>query len=726
MKRQCNNSICGIKLLLQRFLPVLLSIIAVFVGCNLVSHAEAVANVPSCVINLVYDDSGSMIKNDKGEYVDTWCQAKYALEVFAGMLGETDTMNVFVMSDFENGTVGEPKLILDGSSGAAKNVNAVHNMVTVDGNTPFNAVRAAEAALESATADKKWLVVLTDGEFEDGGLPQSEIDSYFSRKPSDVRVMYLGMGSSAGAITADPNHDIFYEKAENNDEILQKLTNIGIQIFNRDRLKVGPDGSIAFDIPMKELIIFAQGENVSINGVKQNGGSVIHSTEQPVNVQFSEKATNSNYYDSNKIIVNRKLRGSIATFDTRFEEGSYTVDVKGAKTIEVYYKPDVDIIASLRQGDEIVTNLSDLEAGDYIIDFALVKGGTQTEVINSNLLGDVRFEASLTNNGAVQDGIKSGDTVTIEEGPLSIDAVAYYLGYHTVQTHLDYSIYKDKTITFRNADEYAHILTSKGFQDDQPTKIEALVDGQAPTAEQWDNMTIPVIQPVQKEKVKLGDFRIEKSETAGIYEIYPTPPEGKLSGKPYGDTLINLDYEGTVGSETWAGNDDVVVKISDARSWLARHLDLLILGIILAALVALVLGYVPGIKLYLPKKLKKRPTVTSKKVGSYEKSPKPTNGNYEKNTLTTFLPYVAEKGTIRYVPKGIAGAPKLQVKGSKGKRMEITNVKDFAKKKNITFDGERADRLFEEPRNQKKFVASSGLMMTAEINGIKYTCSLNE
>lgn len=135
------------------------------------SFADAEGNAPSRTINLVYDDSGSMIVNDKGEYVDTWCQAKYAVEVFAGMLGDNDTMNVYVMSDFENGVDGNPKLVLKGRDGAEKNVSEVHNMVTVDGNTPFNAVRAAEAALESTKADEKWLVVLTDGEFEDGKMP---------------------------------------------------------------------------------------------------------------------------------------------------------------------------------------------------------------------------------------------------------------------------------------------------------------------------------------------------------------------------------------------------------------------------------------------------------------------------------------------------------------------------------------------------------------------------
>lgn len=75
---------------------------------------------PTRVINLVYDDSGSMIETDivdsngntvkYDELVDTWCQAKYAIEVFAALLGDNDTLNVYIMSSYS-----KPKLVLYGN-----------------------------------------------------------------------------------------------------------------------------------------------------------------------------------------------------------------------------------------------------------------------------------------------------------------------------------------------------------------------------------------------------------------------------------------------------------------------------------------------------------------------------------------------------------------------------------------------------------------------------------
>lgn len=106
---------------------------------------------PSRMINVVYDDSGSMYRTDS--VVDTWCQAKYSMEVFAAMLGEKDTLNVYYMSDYRSGTGRGPRLVLHGKDGAATNVGKLHSEKTRAGNTPFNSVRKAYSDLSKATAD---------------------------------------------------------------------------------------------------------------------------------------------------------------------------------------------------------------------------------------------------------------------------------------------------------------------------------------------------------------------------------------------------------------------------------------------------------------------------------------------------------------------------------------------------------------------------------------------
>ena len=101
---------------MRRFIAATL-IILLLMPFGLTVQAETY--VPSRTINLVYDDSGSMIRVGSN-YVDTWCQAKYAMEVFAGMLGEKETLNIYYMSDYVNGSISAPpKLTLTGSKDAS-------------------------------------------------------------------------------------------------------------------------------------------------------------------------------------------------------------------------------------------------------------------------------------------------------------------------------------------------------------------------------------------------------------------------------------------------------------------------------------------------------------------------------------------------------------------------------------------------------------------------------
>ena len=61
-------------------------------------------------------------------------------------------------------------------------------------------------------------------------------------------------------------------------------------------------------------------------------------------------------------------------------------------------------------------------------------------------------------------------------------------------------------------------------------------------------------------------------------------------------------------------------------------------------------------------------------------------GKFEKNLASTIIPYRPQTGTIRYVPKGVSGAPVLKVRAIRGNMMTIVNLKSFVDKA-VTFDG---------------------------------------
>lgn len=690
----------------------ILLIVALLVPIN-VSAAEG---APIRQINVVYDDSGSMYKTN-GNLVDTWCQAKYSMEVFAAMLGETDKLNIYYMSDYRNGTQSGPRIVLNGIDGAASNVGKIHRQTTKAGNTPFDSVRKAYSDLQNSSADEKWLVILTDGDFQ-GVDGKAGIDAYLAQKASDINVMFLGMGPEAAGITAKEGNNIFYVEAKTNNQILTRITGICTRIFNSNRLDVNVSSkNFSFDVPMGSLIVFAQGANVQINGIQRENGSLIKSSKTPVEVKYSDcDATNYSNQPATDLV------GSIATFIDDFSVGNYTVDVSGAETIEIYYKPNVEVAAYLADanGNE-VTDMANLEAGEYTLSFGFVKAGTREKVNQSSLLGEVQYEAYVTNNDVQhENAYTNGDKITLEEGTLSIDVTARYLDYNSVATRLDYSIYKDKEITFTILKDPAYEIISEGISSKDYIEVEVKIDGHELTPEQWEIMDTPSIKLADASRdFKINEPIIEKTGEVGMLRIYPSLPNGKPSTGTYVDCDYTVSYQQKFGSETWSGGTKGTIKLNDKRSWWERNWDLFVKLLILLAIIFVLAGYLPFIKHYLPKSLKKKPYIKCIPSEPGEKR-KDRNGIVDKSLASTIIPYIPQTGTIKYVPKGVPGAPPLSVRAIKRRRMTLTNVKAFAGKEYITFDGEAIKK------DCKKFDTGAAVTIRVKHRGWTYVCNPNQ
>ena len=684
---------------------------------NLMTVKAADDNAPRRQINVVYDNSGSMYNSDDGTLVDTWCQAKYSMEVFAAMLGEYDSMNIYYMSDYRNDTSAPPRLVLDGKDGSETNVRKIHEATTTAGYTPFNSVIKAYSDLEKNDSDERWLIILTDGAFQ--GIDGTEgIDNFLSQKQSDINVMFLGMGADAEGITPKENEGIYYVEAKTNNQILNEITGICTRVFNSNRLDVNASSkTFSFDVPMAQLIVFAQGANVDIKGVLKEDGTLIRSSRNPVEVKYSEcDASNHN----NPPVTD--LVGSIATFTDDFSSGDYSLDVSGAETIEIYYRPNIAVSAYLTDsnGNE-VTDMKDLEAGEYTISFGFVKAGTQEKVNQSALLGNVEYEAIVTNNGVVHETpYSNGDQITLEEGTLSIDVVARYLEYNSVSSHLDYSIYQNKAVSFSVLQDPTFTVISDGIEGDNSIVVQATIDNQPMSKEQWEIMDIPSVMMVDENReFKIESPIIEKTDDVGLYRIKPSLPDGKPSSGTYTDCRYELYYEQKFGSETWSGETKGVFHFVDTRSWWERNYELFIKLAISLAFLFIVAGYMPFIKHYLPKSLKRKPYIRCIPSEPGEKR-KDRNGSLDKSIASTIIPYIPQRGTIKYVPKGVTGAPPLLVRGIKGRRMTLTNVKAFAGKDYITFDGETIKK------ETKKFDTGGSVTIRVKRGEWTYVCNPNQ
>ena len=682
--------------------------------------AGAVRIEPKRVINLVYDDSGSMIWADNNKKTDRWCQAKYAMEVFAALLGKNDVMNIYYMSEFDPSRgdrpgTNAPEAPFYGRDGGRINVERIHNMTSYAGDTPWETVEAAYRDLAADQADEKWLVILTDGAFQRAG----NMRAYFSNIPASINVMFLSMGDDApneAQIVPPGSTNVFFAKATSSKDILNQITGICTRVFNCNKLGVN-SGSFSFDVPMSELVVFAQGKDVKLGDLKIKDSGAIVPSASAVTVQYSESPTP---YDIGAL-VDKDLKGIVATYSGDIDAGSYKLSVSGADTIEVFYKPNVDISAYLTDLNGVkVNSLDHLRSGDYIVEFGFVKTGTDQPVADSSLLGNVAYRATIRNNGEEEaTAVSSGDKVHLDEGSLDIEVSASFLEYNHVSATMHYNVFEDKQIQLKVISDPEYGLSSDGVDVPQPIQIEATIEGQNVTAEQWKMMDLPLVTAEGSNKELISSFTVEKSDTPGVYNITPVFDEEKIGSGLYSGVDYTVVYEAREGDSVWAGNAQGRVKISDVRSWWDRNRDRVKIAAIIFAILLWIYGYMPWVKKYFPRTLKSRPTITrtANRRGN-RNADRTSHGKFQKKIFFTIIPYFAERGTIRVVPQGTPGVPTLEVKALGGSGIELSNTRSFAGRENITFNGQSVRE-----EEKRKITLQAATLIDVTTQNFTYSCS---
>lgn len=366
------------------------------------------------IINVVYDDSRSMYLNNETR----WCQAKYAMEVFCAMMGKEDTMNIFAMNRSE-------VLTIKGSD--PNRVEKVHAMTSMYSGTPFSTVTKAGNALRNEDSSyERWLVVLTDGSFDNTtqSTVQATLDGY---NASGIKTVYLAIGNDAVELQGDPSVGAYAEKASSTSEILTKVTNIANQIFEHQVLGSsfiagsGGETLLNIDIPTDQIVVFAQGEGASIGSLSLNGKTIAPTSSH--SVKHSGDVMPLNNED---IKVDTSLHGVVVTYDagdTPFESGQFSISVSNATTVEYYYRPGVTVNCELRLNGKEVQASDKLYAGDYEVALNFINPFTR-KVIDSELLSSAKFTLSVTNNDSNQVVSNKTGSITLVEGNVDINAIA--------------------------------------------------------------------------------------------------------------------------------------------------------------------------------------------------------------------------------------------------------------------------------------------------------------
>lgn len=398
-------------------------------------------------INIVYDDSGSMAatyQNSSPVASETkWSQAKYALKVFTAMMGESDTANIYPMSGNKNGKQSGIVRVAGTMSAneRVKEVSKINTGKTSD-TTPFATVQAAGNDLKNSDADERWLIILTDGIFQEYDDDETRAALKVYADDTSMKVAYIGIGENVVDMSQLDNETFFSYNGITEDKILSTVTEVARKVYNYQALQLDSDKNSVYrfttDIPISKIVIFAQGKDISVGELQLEDNKVETKPEDvAVNVlKGNEKAPTVEGWSD--IQFASGLEGHIISY-TAAElpfgnaEGMSTYSFScNTSNVEVYFEPGIEVQMILKDStgeNNIVSQSQEIsvEAGEFEADFQMVNP-LNGDVINqgsSELLGTVDLSASLSGTSEMS-AVQAGDKVQLEEGSYIVTTTAKF------------------------------------------------------------------------------------------------------------------------------------------------------------------------------------------------------------------------------------------------------------------------------------------------------------
>ena len=600
-----NDGACG-------FIAFLVSaLLALLVGlAPAMAYAANDGNSTSRAISIAYDNSGSMIQGQSETY-DKWCTAKYSLEVLAGMLNQQDTLSVYTMD-----SAGE-KLHIQGSDDVNQRVASVHNAdLGVSGWTDARVVQEAYQSLLSSTADERYLVITTDGKFNslndnhDSASANAAISEVIDGcKSNGITVIYLAIGDDAGVIDSDTDHGI-YVKLAASDNILGTMTETANQIFGRVALPDGSldvaNGKLTLDVPMSNLIVFAQGQDVQLGDLTTTDGKTV--SADMANVRYSDRPTADTPSFAN-FLVNTELQGIIAAYSAEMPAGECGITIGNASSVEVYYTPYVDISVSLTETTTGMNHVLDpdgenqIEAGTYEVGYSFLDPFTG-EPIQSDLLYPATFSLVAESGGNVQ-SLSEGDQLTVSPGQVDIIAHAKTRSGVTVsESYQGVSVSQALSILHVDGSSMGGSLSIPDFGSASYPVSITKDDGTDFTAEEWAALTVTV------EDSSGVVWSVEKGDQPGAVTVAPSYINGSAwdtqsavcSNWGLGSRSSDLTIRATAetSDRTYSGQDVQTITYLPDITAAVLHL----LPVLIALTIILYFVYKYATKPRLPRKMK--------------------------------------------------------------------------------------------------------------------------
>lgn len=514
-------------------------------------------------INVVYDDSGSM----SNSRMDSWSQAKYAMEVFSAFMGEEDTLNVFPMSKAEDNDSKNDFFTLKGTEDPADRVKRINDMKDTSG-TPIQAVDAAGENLKQSTAQQKWLVILTDGAFfnDTTELSNEEIRSDFQKYAgvNGINMIYVGIGSYAEEISL--SHDGYEAYYIDTSSILGALTEIAQKVFSLQKVTLQGDSSYSFqaDVPISKFIVLAQGKQTEVTNAKINGEDV---PAKPFSVEVSVNDKTPQPECNSGCAIAPNLNGKVVTYEAKdpkkpFSSGKYTFE-STSDDVDVYVEPGIEFRTILRSGSEVTT---DTEIQDGIS----IPGGESTVVIQifdpltgtpidpsqSELLKGSEFALTVTDEDGNTVTYTNGEKLNLAPGKATLQSVARLPGNINMTGESAKLDVKDAPISVLFSQPAGYDINPGTLSGEQPVQASiSAPDGTRINKDTFDSYSFEV---TGTEGV---NWEISMSDQDGVVNLTPSyATDQKGSGITSTTQNLVLKVTRDNGSYQQAGEGNVEIR----------------------------------------------------------------------------------------------------------------------------------------------------------------------
>lgn len=233
---------------------ILATVMITMTGSDLLAQAA-----PKRAVAVLYDDSGSM-----NSQPSKWIGANFSMQVTPALLMDGDEFYLIRMN-----AQPEPRRY-DVPAGVDVLIREMQQQRVPAGMTPYDGVQKLLEQLGASAAEEKWLVVITDGDFQpafDPALVQEQVNRFV--RPMGIRTIFLQIEApetfaaarlwreTAGAVLMD---------ASSGPEIPEKMEQIGALLTGRDADGValkrsGAELLVSSKFPLRGLVVLVQGKN---------------------------------------------------------------------------------------------------------------------------------------------------------------------------------------------------------------------------------------------------------------------------------------------------------------------------------------------------------------------------------------------------------------------------------------------------------------------------------